>query len=236
MTTAGDQINAALRLIGQLAEGETPSPATSQDCLAALNQMLDSWNTERLSVYSTHTQIFTWPASQASRTIGPTGNFVGTRPVLIDDSTFFRDPSNGISYPINIINQEQYNSIALKTATSTYPNVLFVNESFPDMELTVYPVPTRALSWNIVSVEQLTEVSTLNTVISLPPGYKRAFKYCLACEIATEFGVEPPSNVKRLAMVAKRNIKRINSNDDIMAMPSFLVSNTSRYNIYSNDY
>ena len=35
-TTAGDQINGALRLIGQLAEGETPSPETSADSLMAL--------------------------------------------------------------------------------------------------------------------------------------------------------------------------------------------------------
>ena len=57
-TTAGDQINAALRLIGQLAEGETPSAATSQDALVALNQMLDSWSTERLAVYSTQDQVY----------------------------------------------------------------------------------------------------------------------------------------------------------------------------------
>ena len=34
-TTANDQINGALRLLGVLAEGETPSAATSQDALAA---------------------------------------------------------------------------------------------------------------------------------------------------------------------------------------------------------
>ncbi len=39
-TTAADQINGALRLIGQLAEGEVPSAATSQDALAALNQII----------------------------------------------------------------------------------------------------------------------------------------------------------------------------------------------------
>ena len=57
--TAGDQINRALRLIGMLAEGETPSSETSNDCLVALNQMIDSWNTERLSVFSTQDQVFT---------------------------------------------------------------------------------------------------------------------------------------------------------------------------------
>ena len=86
--TAGDQINRSLRLLGVLAEGETTSAATSQDALMALNQMIDSWNTERLSVFSTQDQVFTWPASILSRTLGPTGNFVGNRPVLLDDATF----------------------------------------------------------------------------------------------------------------------------------------------------
>ena len=66
-TTAGDQINAALRLIGSLAEGETPSAATSQDALVALNQMLDSWSTERLAVYATQDQVFTWPRAKPRR-------------------------------------------------------------------------------------------------------------------------------------------------------------------------
>jgi hypothetical protein len=143
-TTAGDQINAALRLIGQLAEGETPSAATSQDALAALNQMLDSWSIERLSVYSTQDQVFTWPANTATRTLGPTGNFVGTRPVLLDDSTYFRDTESGVSFGIAMINQQQYNGIALKTVGSTYPQVMFTNMTYPDITMTVYPVPSKA--------------------------------------------------------------------------------------------
>ena len=152
-TTAGDQINAALRLIGQLAEGETPSAATSQDALAALNQMLDSWSIERLSVYSTQDQVFTWPANTATRTLGPTGNFVGNRPVLLDDSTYFRDTESGVSFGIAMINQQQYNGIALKTVTSTYPQVMFTNMTYPDIAMTVYPVPNKALEWHIISVQ-----------------------------------------------------------------------------------
>lgn len=37
MTTAGEQINGALRLLGVLAEGETPSAETSQDALSAFD-------------------------------------------------------------------------------------------------------------------------------------------------------------------------------------------------------
>jgi hypothetical protein len=56
METAGDIINGSLRLLGVLAEGEVPSAETSQDALRAMNQMIDSWNTERLSVFSTQDQ------------------------------------------------------------------------------------------------------------------------------------------------------------------------------------
>ena len=100
MTTAGEQINGALRLIGQLAEGETPSAATSQDSLAALNQMIDSWNTERLSVFSTQDQVFSWPPNVLSRTLGPSGDFVGNRPILIDDATYF---INGLCQKLKFI-------------------------------------------------------------------------------------------------------------------------------------
>jgi len=235
-TSAGDQINGAMRLIGMLAEGETPSAAASQDALSAMNQMIDSWNTERLSVFSTQDQVFTWPASTLSRTLGPTGNFVGNRPVLLEDSTYFRDAATNVSYGIKIINQQQYNGIAVKTVTSTYPQVMWVNMTYPDIEMYVYPVPLRPLEWHFVSVEELTQPAVLATTLSFPPGYLRAFKYNLACEIAAEFGVEPSPQVQRIAMTSKRNLKRINNPDDVMAMPYGIVANRQRYNIYAGNF
>ena len=235
-TTAGDQINGALRLIGQLAEGEEPSAATANDALAALNQMIDSWNTERLSVFSTQDQVFSWLPGFATRTLGPTGDFVGNRPILIDDSTYFRDPSSNISFGIKLVNQQQYNGIAVKTVTSTYPQVMFVNMTYPDITMTVYPVPTKVLEWHIISVEELTTAALLSTPLAFPPGYLRAFKYNLACEIAPEFGVEPSPQVSRIAMYSKRNLKRINNPDDIMSLPYSIVATRQRFNIFAGNY
>ena len=233
--TAGDQINRALRLIGMLAEGELPSTETATDCLTALNQMIDSWNTERLSTFVTQDQVFTWPSGFISRTLGPSGDFVGLRPVLVDDATYFKAP-NGVSYGIKMINQQQYNGIAVKTVTSTYPQVLWVNMGFPDITLTIYPRPTQDLEWHIVSVEELNEPATLNTTMYYPPGYLRAFTYNLAMEIAPEFGVEPSPQVQRIAMTSKRDLKRINNPDDVMALPYALVANRQRFNIYAGNY
>lgn len=236
MATANEQINGALRLIGMLAEGETPSAATSQDALAALNQMIDSWNTERLSVFSTQDQVFTWPPNVISRTLGPTGNFVGNRPILLDDSTYFKDPTNGISFGIKILNQQQYNGIAVKTVTSTYPQVMWINMDYPNIDMYIYPVPTKALEWHFVSVSEIDQPVSLSTDLAFPPGYLRAFKYNLACEIAAEFGVEPSRQVMRIAMTAKRNIKRINNPDDIMSLPYSIVGTRQRFNIFAGNY
>ena len=235
-TTAGDQINRALRLLGVLAEGETPSAAVSQDALTALNQMADSWNTERLSVFSTQDQVFSWPASTISRTLGPSGDFVGNRPILLDDATYFRDPGTNVSFGIKLINQQQYDGIAVKTVTSTFPQVMFVNNTYPDFDIYIYPRPTRLLEWHFISVEVLTQPATLVTEILFPPGYLRAFTYNLACEIAPEFGVEPSPQVQRIAMTSKRNLKRINNPDDVMSMPYSLIATRQRFNIYAGNY
>jgi hypothetical protein len=235
-TTAGDIITGALRLIGVVAEGEDPSPESAADALSAMNQMIESWNTERLSVFATEDQVFSWPATEISRTLGPTGNFVGNRPILVDDSSYFKDPTTGVSYGLKLINQQQYNGIALKTVQSTYPQVMWVNMTYPDIEMYIYPVPTRVLEFHFVSVEQLSRPAILATNLTFPPGYLRAFRYNLACELAPEFGVEPSRQVQRIAMTSKRNLKRINNPDDLMSIPYSIVGNRQRYNIYAGNF
>ena len=236
MTTTADIIYGSLRLIGVLAEGETPSAATAQDALAAMNQMIDSWNTERLAVFSTQDQVVMWPPSTRSRTMGPTGDIVALRPVLVDDASYFRDPASGISFGLKLINQQQYNGIAVKTVTSTYPQVMWVNMTYPNIEMYVYPVPTKVLEFHIVSVQELSAPATLGTDLAFPPGYLRAFRYNLACELAPEFGVEPSRQVQRIAMTSKRNLKRINNPDDIMALPYSIVATRQRFNIFAGNY
>lgn len=263
MATAGDQINGALRLLGILAEGETPSASMAQDALSAFDQMVDSWNTERLAVFCTQDQTYMWEAGQRIRTLGPSGDFlyllasqsdtpiitqddeyisvedgnnVAQRPILLDDSTYFRDPSTNVSYGIKFINQLQYNNIAVKTVTSTYPQVMFVNNTFPNITMAVYPVPSRTLEFHFISVQKLLDPASLSTEILMPPGYLRAFRYNLAMEIAPEYGLEPSPQVRRIAMYSKRNLKRINNPRDVMAMPYSLMARRNRYNIYAGNY
>ena len=243
MTTASDQINGALSLIGQLAEGESPSAATAADALEALNQMLDSWSTERLAVFCTQDQVVNWLPGTRTATLGPTGTLtpvdplvVLNRPVLVDDATYFKDPATGISYGLKLVNQQQYNGIAVKTVTSTYPQVLWVNMTYPDIEMAVYPVPTKLLEVHVVSTKVLDQPADLATTLVFPPGYLRAFRYNLACEIAAMYGVEPTRQVQRIAMTSKRDIKRINNPNGIMSLPYSIVATRQRFNIFAGNF
>lgn len=230
--TAGDQINRALRLLGVLADGETPSASMSSNALMALNQMIDSWSTESLAVYANVDQTFTWPSGQAIRTLGPTGDFAGFRPAMLDDSTYFLD-SNGISYTLTYISNSDYSSIPLKTIQSRIPVVMNVNMTNPDMTMTLYPVPSVPLEFHLMSGLILNQPAKLSTVLAFPPGYLRAFTYNLAVEIAPEYGIDPPKTVHDIAKDSKHNIQRINQPIDTLQMPSGLGCYNGSFNIYA---
>ena len=261
MATTRELLSGAHRLLGLVNSGNVLPEAVYQDNLVALNQMIDSWSTERLAVFCTQDQTYYWDAGARIRTLGPTGDFVyilatqseipivtqdedyigvddatTQRPILLDDSTYFRDPSTNVSYGIKFINQLQYNNIAVKTVQSTYPQVMFVNMTFPDITLSVYPVPSRMLEFHFISVQPLANATTLSTDLAFPPGYLRAFRYNLALELAPEFNVEPPPEVRRVAMYSKRNLKRINNPRDLMAMPYSIIARRNRYNIYAGNF
>jgi len=234
--TAREMISSAHRLLNLVNAGNALPEAVYQENLQSLDRMIDSWNTERLSVYNTQDQVFDWPTNVITRSLGPSGDFVGNRPVLLDDATYFRDPQTNVSFGIKFINQQQYDGIAVKTVTSTYPQVMWINMEYPNITMTIYPVPTKVLEWHFISVREITQPASLNTEFFFPPGYLRAFTYNLAMELAPEFGLEPSPQVQRIAMTSKRNLKRINNPDDIMSMPYALVANRQRFNIYAGNY
>lgn len=217
MATAGDVINSALRSIGQLAEGETPSADTSSDCLDLLNEMLDSWSNERLMALYLQEETFSLVGGTQSYTIGASQTFNTTRPITVDNASY--TVVNGISYPLRGVNRAQWDSIAVKTTQSTFPSVFYYEASYPTARIYFYPIPNSAISFRMVSWKQQTEMASLATAFSVAPGTIRAIRANLAIEIASQFGVEPPPSVVKTAMQAKRNLKRVNNPGDVMSMP-----------------
>lgn len=234
--TARDIIYGALRLIGQLAEGEVPSAQTAQDSLTAMNQMIDSWSIQSLKTHSTQDQTFNWPTNTRTITFGPTGDIVGNRPVQVLDSTYFitKNTTPNISYSIQLVNDDQYNNIIAKTLASSLPQILWVNYTYPNITMYIYPVPTQLVEFHLISVQELSQPANLSTELSFPPGYMKAFRYNLAIELASEFGVEPSPAVIVNANKSLAALMRINNPQDMLCYPYELTQNRSRYNIYTD--
>lgn len=75
-----DIISRALKDIGALEAGETPTPDAAQDAFDMLNDLIDQWSNEDMMVFNYQEIIFPVISGQTQYTIGPvasTANFIG---------------------------------------------------------------------------------------------------------------------------------------------------------------
>ena len=75
-----DIISRALKDIGALESGETPTPDAAQDAFDMLNDLIDQWSNEDMMVFNYQEIIFPVISGQTQYTIGPvasTANFIG---------------------------------------------------------------------------------------------------------------------------------------------------------------
>lgn len=219
-----------MRLARVLGEGETVSAEAASNALTALNDMLDSWNTERLAVYQVRKESLTLTPGSASYTIGSGGNLNTTRPVKIEAAWITRQ---GIDYPLTEINSFQYDSIPLKTSQASFSELFWYDTGYPLGTIYIFPVPTEANTLNIRTWVPLNAGLALSDTISLPPGYRRALAFSLAEEIAPEYGVQLLPDVKAKAAKARDDIRQRNAVMRVMSIDSTIANvRAGGYNIF----
>lgn len=234
MATAQSVIDRALRLIGAIASGASPTTAESNDGLTALNAMISSWQTEKLFVYAFVDTAFTMSVGDASYTVGPAGNFALTpRPSKIEQC-FVRDAD--IDYHVELIDKARWYGIPDKTTTSDIPQYAYYEPSLTTGTLLVYPVPTAINGLHIVTWTVISSLASLATSIAMPPGYERALEFNLAIEwAAPEFGHPASRDVIKIAQDSMAAIKRANHRSIMNYSPMGQVFATPRANIITGD-
>ena len=231
MATAQTIIDRALRLIGAIASGESPTTDEGTDALTALNAMIDSWRNDRLMVYALSESTLTLTPTDASYTIGTGGNINTTRPVQIE-SAFCR--SGDVDYPVEVIDKARYDAIPDKTTTSDIPQFLYYDSAVTTGNINIWPVPSTA---NVLHVTMWTVLSTLaavETTVTLPPGYERALAYNLAIEVAPEYEKTVSQEVAKIARESLAALKKINSRQ-IIAYSELSINGNRRGDIYAGD-
>ena len=212
--TANDLIASSLRLINVLATGENPSIDESNDALLVLNQLIDSWNGESLMIFTQQRQVVVPLTLVQAYTLGPGGDFNVARPANIPRVSVLslNNPVQPLELPLEMLTDEQWqNRIPVKNVTSALPTIVWDDGGFPLRTLSFFPIPSQQVNFVIYSWQALSQWTLLSDDHIFPPGYLKALRYCLAVDLAPEFGVQAPQTVTAQAQLERAKIKSLNT-------------------------
>lgn len=231
-------------LFGAVARGQSPTQQELNDGLDALNDLIDSWNTERQYIYEISRESFDLTSGRNPHTIGlavgpagVNGDLAVVRPPYIEGASVQQDEAS-TEYPIDVISRAQWQGIPYKNTGSSYPHALWYEREFPLGKIWLYPSPAGAVRLTLYVWKQLDSGMTLASEFVLPPAYARAIRFNLAVEMAPEFGRRPEPDVARIARASKAQIARLNSAAEkrFMDGDNGLSSNRGEYSIEAGDW
>lgn len=213
--TVRQLVSAALRKLQVLGAGQTAGAEDAADALFALNVLVNAFPCEPNTMFSVTRTTWTITASDGEYTIGSGGNVNVARPaspngitVKIIDASY--DPDLEMSLG-PLLSEDAYAAIPQKALTNTYPSFAYYNPTYPLGTIIFWPTPTSSnLQGVIYAKAAIAEFASLDASVSLPPGYERFLITNLAVEIAPEFGVDVPPDVRIAARESKQLIKRAN--------------------------
>jgi hypothetical protein len=221
------------RAIRLLTTDRTPDNDELADGLEALNARIDTLRLEKLFCFSMQSESLPLVATQFSYQIGPSGDLDTVRPVAIEDAWI--ESSDGTTYGVSIITNDQYDAIPDKGSTSNWPRKITYRNTLPTGTLLVWRVPSQASTLKLLTRVVLTGFSTVDDPAQLAPGYEELLVSELAIVLAPEYETEPPQSVLQMSRSAKQAIRTNNSEQMIgfTELP-YLVGRRPRTNILTD--
>ncbi len=227
--TAQTLIKAALRSIGVITSGETPTADELNDGLEAMKFMFRHWSAKNIRLYFMTSETFALTGA-ASYTIGSGGVINTARPVSIRGA-YIRD-SNGSDSVLNIIDEARYRSLQIKNISAPGES-LWYSPEYPLGKIYIYPLCTGTLYLN--SLKALADPSLITSSIAFPPEYDEAIKYNLAVRMAPEYGKEPSNIVLGLAKSGLDDIETRNFAEQMNAARPEVIKLVEKYSINKGD-
>lgn len=231
MATVRKLITGAMRLINVVQANEAPTADDMDIAIQALDGMVDSWSNDSYMVYTMNPYNFPTTAGQQTYTLGPGGDWDTIRPMAINQAYVHYQSSGSqpVDMPITMANDAQWASIAVKSVSTTFPTVMYDNGNYPLRTIYLWPIPNNTQQITLWLWQPLLTLDNLDEEVTFPPGYERALRFCLAVELAPEFGKEVPASVLSTAVRAKAEIKSLNAVTQYQNMDVGLQGNKGNY-------
>lgn len=227
--TANQVIARALRTIGQLDAGETPSEQEASNALGVFNAMLAAWRLDRLTIPGLSRETFNLVDGTSSYTIGSGATFTRTlTPQAIEAAAYL---PNGVStepeIPIAVYSDETWARLD-KSLTGTLPQgIRYVKGASVSTTAVgtvhVYPIPDSSTPDLVLYIPTpFSGFATLTTDLAVSDGYEEAYVYNLAKRLAVEYGVALSAEARELTEESMKRIKGSNPDMSTLGLPSAL--------------
>lgn len=206
MATVKQIIEAAMRRLGVLAQGEALDAAQVQDGLAALRDLLDAWSLKGIYIPFRTVESFDLSTIgfQGSYTWGSGGDFASTPPEEIWHA-YFSD-GGGNDWPLEQWDSGTWAAQRFKGHVAR-PIGYWYEPGEPLGTVRFETIPFDP-TVTFITAKPLANTQALTAELDLPRGFDRLAKWCLAEELAPEYEVEivPGSTLWRNMRDAKRTV------------------------------
>lgn len=241
MATVGAIINLAAGEIGVIQQGETLNTSDTAVALLYVENMIDAWAADRLTLSTQSRQSVTWPTTTSTQTIGPTGaNITAQRPVWINQLNYvIPGTSPAVEVPLGPMDEDSYAAQSIKGLASSLPTEYFYQTEIAQTygTLFLWPQPSQSLTLYLYAPQAVgVPTATSDTLIG-PPGYQEAFVYQLAIRLCNPFGRPMPPLLPGLAGDAFARMKRPNNTPGLLSVDQALVPSAGgAYNVLSDSW
>ncbi len=238
MVTPLDIVKQSLKKAGIIGVGQTPLAEDTNDAFYDLNDMIGQWARKRWLMWHL-LDVSLVSTGAMSYTVGVGQDFNTPRPDRLE-AAFFRQIQNGqpnnIDYPLELIeSRETYSNIPLKSL-STFPTSIFYDAAYPTGVVYPWPVPQATIyEIHLIIKDQLTQFTSLNQTIVMPPEFTAALKFNLAIRLRQAYMLPADPVLIGLAKDSLAVIRGANAQIPNLVMPSDLIRG-GLYNVYSDSY
>lgn len=191
--TRDEIIHRALRLIGAVAQGETPTTDQVTEAAQALNGLVKAWQADGMPLWALKERVVPLVAGQYVYTLD------NPKPLKLLQAWNHNTTSN-VDIPMRVITKQEYNILGNKTSAGN-PIQVYYDPRRDVGELHLFPVPTTveqaANTINFVYQAPFEDFDSSTDTPDFPAEWYDAVTYGLATRLAPEYGL-PATDRKML--------------------------------------
>jgi hypothetical protein len=207
--TRASVISGALRKLGVLPSGGTPSTAQTNDAAEALNVLIKAFHADGMPVWAISSYTFTVTSGTSSYTIGPSKT-LNTAITPLKVLQAWRAAATGeVNTPLNVYNRYDFNNLP-DTSTGVPVNLYYQpisSAGIPTGIIKLWPEPDNSVNTITIDYQRpFEDMDADANHFDFPPYWLQALIYNLAWALAPEYGIPPTdrSLIQKEAMYWKQ--------------------------------